>query len=63
MSELKRKSAELNGASNSSGEVDDDGFTKVAKRKQRKIERTRPKFAFNTSYFSTGKKIGCAVSH
>jgi len=40
----------------------DDGFTKVQKRKQRKLERHRPQFQYDTSYFRTGKKIGIAVS-
>lgn len=55
MSSDKRRSTETEDA--------DDGFTVVHKRKQRKLERTRPKFQFNTSYFSQGRKIGIAVSH
>lgn len=55
MSSDKRRSTET--------EDTDDGFTVVHKRKQRKLERTRPKFQYNTSYFSQGRKIGIAVSH
>ena len=43
-----------------------DGFTKVLtkeeKRKQRKVDRHRPQFQFDTSYYRNGKKIGIAVS-
>lgn len=40
-----------------------DGFVKVQKRKQRKLERHRPQFQYDTSYFRSGKKIGIAVSN
>lgn len=37
--------------------------TKEDKRKQRKMEKQKPQFQFDTSYFRLGKKIGIAVSH
>lgn len=56
----KRKSSAI--ASPTSAAVDDDGFTKVQKRKQRKVERHRPQLHFDTSYFQRSKKVGIAVS-
>jgi hypothetical protein len=35
--------------------------TKEDKRKQRKMEKQKPQFQFDTSYFRLGKKIGIAV--
>lgn len=47
--------------------VEEDGYEKVLsrdeKRKQRKVDKHRPQFQFDTSYFRNGKKIGIAVSH
>jgi hypothetical protein len=44
----------------------DGGFEMVLsreeKRKQRKVDKQRPQFQFDTSYFRGGKKIGIAVS-
>jgi hypothetical protein len=44
----------------------EDGFERVLsrdeKRKQRKLDKHRPQFQFDVSYFRTGKKIGIAVS-
>lgn len=46
--------------------VEGDGFEKVIsreeKRKQRKVDKQRPQFQFDISYFRMGKKIGIAVS-
>lgn len=39
----------------------DDGFTKVEKRKKKRLDKHRPQFQYDTSYFRTGKKIGIAV--
>ncbi|CAK9784264.1 hypothetical protein CC85DRAFT_284909 [Cutaneotrichosporon oleaginosum] len=38
----------------------DDGFTVVNKRKQRKLDRHRPKFHYDTAFFSGAKHIGIA---
>ncbi|BEI88426.1 uncharacterized protein CcaverHIS019_0111440 [Cutaneotrichosporon cavernicola] len=38
----------------------DDGFTVVSKRKQRKMDRHRPKFHYDTGYFTGAKRIGIA---
>ncbi|KAL7424365.1 hypothetical protein Q5752_000047 [Cryptotrichosporon argae] len=42
----------------------DDGFTRVPtreeKRKQRKVEKRRPQFQFDTNHFANGRKIGVA---
>ncbi len=47
-------------------DVESDGFIKVItreeKRKIRKLEKHRPQFQFDISYFRQGKKIGIAVS-
>lgn len=40
----------------------EDGFTKVEKRKKKRLDKHRPQFQYDTSYFRTGKKIGIAVS-
>lgn len=40
----------------------DDGFVKVEKRKKKRLDKHRPQFQYDTSYFRTGKKIGIAVS-
>ncbi|KAK8846710.1 hypothetical protein IAR55_005797 [Kwoniella newhampshirensis] len=44
--------------------VDEDGFTKVPtreeKRKQRKVDKHRPQFQYNTQDFRHGKKVGIA---
>jgi RNA exonuclease 1 len=58
--ELKRKSPTTSNAPSTMAQ--DDGFTKVQKRKQRKLDRHRPQFQYDTSYFRSGKKIGIAVS-
>jgi hypothetical protein len=43
----------------------EEGFERVLsrdeKRKQRKVDKHRPQFQFDTSYFRLGKKIGIAV--
>lgn len=54
MSSDKRRSTETEEA--------DDGFITVHKRKQRKMERQRPKFQYNTAHFGQGRKVGIAVS-
>ena len=47
-------------------ENENDGFesvlTRHEKRKQRKVDRHRPQFQFDMSYFRSGKKVGMAVS-
>lgn len=53
-SDLKRKTA-------AAGATDEDGFTKVGKRKQRKLDRHRPQFHYDTTYFNRSKKVGIAV--
>lgn len=62
--ELKRKTPERSSPSKSVAAAStDDGFVKVQKRKQRKLERHRPQFQYDTAYFRSGKKIGIAVSY
>lgn len=65
--DLKRKSPSHSPVSRpratldlSAPEPEDDGFEKVKKRKQRKVDKHRPQFQYDTSYFRTGKKIGIA---
>lgn len=58
--DLKRKAAPT--GSPSATPPLDDGFTKVEKRKKKRLDKHRPQFQYDTSYFRTGKKIGIAVS-
>lgn len=59
--DLKRKAAPT--GSPSATPPLDDGFTKVEKRKKKRLDKHRPQFQYDTSYFRTGKKIGIAVSN
>lgn len=36
--------------------------TREEKRKQRKMEKQRPQFQYDTTWFRAGKKVGIAVS-
>ncbi|WWC87181.1 uncharacterized protein L201_002067 [Kwoniella dendrophila CBS 6074] len=60
-SQAKRKTPPPEATSNG---IDEDGFTKVPtrdeRRKMRKVNKNKPSFQFNTNEFRYGKKVGIA---